>query len=239
MMVNYRDMARNVMARDKVLYDGHAVAAVAATSAASPSAALKLIEVDYEVLPHVTDVEEAMAPGRAAAARRHVHRRRRAEAGQALERRQAHRVRARRRGRRLRRGRRRRRARPSHRRRAPGLHRAARLRRQLGPRTARPSCGAAPRAISWCAPTAPAAARHGHLQAARHRVGDRRRLRRQDGGLSRAAGAGAVAQVRPAGQDGDDPRRGLPRHRPDLRRQGCASRSAPPRTARSPPARPN
>ncbi len=34
MLVNYRDMVRNVMAREKVLYDGHAVAAVAATSTA-------------------------------------------------------------------------------------------------------------------------------------------------------------------------------------------------------------
>ena len=32
--VNFRDLARNVMARDKALYDGHAVAAVAATTAA-------------------------------------------------------------------------------------------------------------------------------------------------------------------------------------------------------------
>ncbi len=62
MMVNYRDIVRNVMARDKVLYDGHAVAAVAATSAAIAKQALKLIKVDYEVLPHVIDVEAAMAP---------------------------------------------------------------------------------------------------------------------------------------------------------------------------------
>ena len=64
---------------------------------------------------------------------------------------------------------------------------------------------------------------------------DRRRLRRQDRGLSRAAGARAVEEVRPAGQDGDDPRGGVPRHRPDLGRAPCASRSAPRRTARSPP----
>ena len=57
MMVNYRDIVRNVMAREKVLYDGHAVAAVAATSPSIARKALKLIEVDYEVLPHVIDVE--------------------------------------------------------------------------------------------------------------------------------------------------------------------------------------
>jgi CO/xanthine dehydrogenase Mo-binding subunit len=59
---NLRDLALNVMARDKALYHGHAVAAVAATSNAIAEAALDLIEVKYEVLPHVTDVEAAMAP---------------------------------------------------------------------------------------------------------------------------------------------------------------------------------
>ena len=58
--VNYRDMSQNVMAREKALYDGHAVAAVAATTAAIAKQALDLIEVDYEVLPHVIDVREAM-----------------------------------------------------------------------------------------------------------------------------------------------------------------------------------
>jgi CO/xanthine dehydrogenase Mo-binding subunit len=57
-----RDVLVNCMARDKALYDGHAVAAVAATTAAIADKALKLIEVDYEVLPHVTDVDEAMKP---------------------------------------------------------------------------------------------------------------------------------------------------------------------------------
>ena len=33
MLINYRDLVRNVMARDKALYEGHAVAAVAAISA--------------------------------------------------------------------------------------------------------------------------------------------------------------------------------------------------------------
>jgi len=62
MMMNYRDVVRNVMAREKALYEGHAVAAVAATSAAIARRALKLIEVRYEVLPHVIDVVEAMRP---------------------------------------------------------------------------------------------------------------------------------------------------------------------------------
>jgi CO/xanthine dehydrogenase Mo-binding subunit len=51
------------MAREKALYEGHPVAAVAATSAAIAKQALKLMEVDYEVLPHVIDVVEAMQPG--------------------------------------------------------------------------------------------------------------------------------------------------------------------------------
>ncbi len=57
-----RWMCRNVMAREKALFTGHPVAAVAATSEKIAAAACKLIEVDYEVLPHVIDVEEAMKP---------------------------------------------------------------------------------------------------------------------------------------------------------------------------------
>ena len=62
MLINYRDVIRNVMAREKVLFEGHPVAAVAATSEAVAREALKLIKVDYEILPFVIDVEEAMAP---------------------------------------------------------------------------------------------------------------------------------------------------------------------------------
>jgi CO/xanthine dehydrogenase Mo-binding subunit len=57
-----RDVWRNVMAREKALYDGHAVAAVAAVSASVARKALSLIKVDYEILPHVTDVDAAMKP---------------------------------------------------------------------------------------------------------------------------------------------------------------------------------
>ena len=59
--VDFRDLCRNIMARDKVLYEGHALAAVAATSRRVALAALAAIKVDYEVLRHVIDVEEAMA----------------------------------------------------------------------------------------------------------------------------------------------------------------------------------
>lgn len=50
----------NCMARDRAFYDGHAVAAVAAIDASTARKALKLINVEYEVLPHVVDVDAAM-----------------------------------------------------------------------------------------------------------------------------------------------------------------------------------
>jgi CO/xanthine dehydrogenase Mo-binding subunit len=62
MLINYRDVVRNIMAREKALYEGHPVAAVAATSASIAKQATKLIDVEYEVLPHVIDVLEAMKP---------------------------------------------------------------------------------------------------------------------------------------------------------------------------------
>jgi CO/xanthine dehydrogenase Mo-binding subunit len=57
------DLQENCMAGEKALYDGHAVAAVAATTPLIARDAAKLIEVTYEVLPHVTDVDAAMAEG--------------------------------------------------------------------------------------------------------------------------------------------------------------------------------
>ena len=57
------DLSRNIMAREKVFYDGHPVAAVAATSEPVAKRALRLIEVEYELLPHVIDPVEAMQPG--------------------------------------------------------------------------------------------------------------------------------------------------------------------------------
>src|SRR5262249_25436722 len=59
--MSFRALSRKVMARGKALYEGHAVAAIAAVSPAVAAEALDLIEVEYEVLPHVIDVEEAMA----------------------------------------------------------------------------------------------------------------------------------------------------------------------------------
>ena len=59
--MNFRDLSRNCLARDKALYEGHAVAAVAAASQAICDEALELIDVKYEVLPYVIDVDAAMA----------------------------------------------------------------------------------------------------------------------------------------------------------------------------------
>ena len=52
----------NALAKDKTLYYGHALAGVAATSMDLAARALALIEVDYEVLPPILDVERAMQP---------------------------------------------------------------------------------------------------------------------------------------------------------------------------------
>ena len=55
-----RWMTRNVMAREKALFHGHPVAAVAATSQKIADQACKLIEVDYEVLPWVVEIDDAI-----------------------------------------------------------------------------------------------------------------------------------------------------------------------------------
>jgi CO/xanthine dehydrogenase Mo-binding subunit len=59
-IVNLRDASNNVLAYGKVLYKGHAVVGVAATSLHVAQEALELIDVEYEVLPHVTWVMDAM-----------------------------------------------------------------------------------------------------------------------------------------------------------------------------------
>ena len=52
-----------MIARGKVLFQGHPVAAVAARTADIAEEATKLIKVEYEVLSSVQDPVEAMAPG--------------------------------------------------------------------------------------------------------------------------------------------------------------------------------
>ena len=61
--VNYGFYSRNVMAREKSLYQGHAVAAVAATSLHLAEEALNMLDVDYEVLPPVLNAFDAMRDG--------------------------------------------------------------------------------------------------------------------------------------------------------------------------------
>ncbi|HLG12472.1 MAG TPA: xanthine dehydrogenase family protein molybdopterin-binding subunit [Dehalococcoidia bacterium] len=58
---NLKDMP--ILARDRVRFIGERVAAVAAIDEDTAQAALDLIEVEYEELPAVFDLEEAMQPG--------------------------------------------------------------------------------------------------------------------------------------------------------------------------------
>jgi xanthine dehydrogenase molybdenum-binding subunit len=58
--VNPHYLSMNILARNKALYDGHAIAAVAASDRHTAEEALRLIEVDYEVLPPVMKVDQAM-----------------------------------------------------------------------------------------------------------------------------------------------------------------------------------
>lgn len=58
--LNYMHLSDNVMARNKALYKGHAVAAVAADTQHIAEEALGLINVDYEVLKPVLNGREGM-----------------------------------------------------------------------------------------------------------------------------------------------------------------------------------
>src|SRR6266571_4805918 len=62
-MHNMRFLSNNIMAADKALYKGHAIAAVAATSPHIAEEALALIQVEYEELPPVLSAADAMKPG--------------------------------------------------------------------------------------------------------------------------------------------------------------------------------
>ncbi|MEO1994564.1 MAG: xanthine dehydrogenase family protein molybdopterin-binding subunit, partial [Planctomycetaceae bacterium] len=58
--VNLVHLASNVLAQKKALYKGHAVAAVAASTRHLAEAAAALIKVEYEQLPSVTSIQDAM-----------------------------------------------------------------------------------------------------------------------------------------------------------------------------------
>jgi CO/xanthine dehydrogenase Mo-binding subunit len=57
---NLKWLLDNILASDKALYQGHAVAAVCATDPHIAEDALQLIDVEYEVLPPVMNVRDAM-----------------------------------------------------------------------------------------------------------------------------------------------------------------------------------
>ncbi|RME69051.1 MAG: hypothetical protein D6781_09485, partial [Verrucomicrobia bacterium] len=59
---NFVHLADNTLASRKVYYAGHAVAAVAAVDEETARRALELIRVDYEPLPAVTTLRDAMRP---------------------------------------------------------------------------------------------------------------------------------------------------------------------------------
>ena len=59
-LANARFMSNNILAKDKVLYKGHAVAGVAATNSHVAEQALALIDVEYEVLAPILDVMDAV-----------------------------------------------------------------------------------------------------------------------------------------------------------------------------------
>ncbi len=58
--VNLKYLCDNILASDKALYKGHAIAAIAATNPHIAEEACELIDVEYEVLPPVLEVREAM-----------------------------------------------------------------------------------------------------------------------------------------------------------------------------------
>jgi CO/xanthine dehydrogenase Mo-binding subunit len=53
------DMSQNTMAQGVAYYDGHPVAAVAAMTQEAADEAAALVVVDYEILPHVIDINES------------------------------------------------------------------------------------------------------------------------------------------------------------------------------------
>ena len=61
--VSLKYLRDNILASDKVVYKGQAVAGVAAVDVHTAEEALALIEVEYEVLPAVVEVRQAMQEG--------------------------------------------------------------------------------------------------------------------------------------------------------------------------------
>lgn len=60
--VGINRLSNNLLAKDRVLYRGHGIAAVAAVDRNTATEATKLIDVVYEELPSVSNVDQAMRP---------------------------------------------------------------------------------------------------------------------------------------------------------------------------------
>ena len=140
-----RWMCRNVMAREKALFPGHPVAAVAATTEAIAAEACELIEVDYEVLPWSIEIDDALKPDAPILHEFNKFEGKPSNIAGKLE------VKKGDIARRLQGGRGRHRAHLHHAPGASGLYRAARLPDQRRAPTTRPRSGARARASSWCA----------------------------------------------------------------------------------------
>jgi len=61
--ITVNSLRKLVLAGDKAFFEGHPVAAVAATELEIAEEATKLIRVDYEELPYIMDAQAAMQPG--------------------------------------------------------------------------------------------------------------------------------------------------------------------------------
>ena len=140
-----RWMCRNVMAREKALFPGHPVAAVAATTEAIAAKACELIEVDYEVLPWSIEIDDALKPDAPILHEFNKFEGKPSNIAGKLEVKKGDIAQG------LCRGRGDRRAQLHHAPGASGLYRAARLPDQRRAPTARPRSGAPARASSWCA----------------------------------------------------------------------------------------
>ena len=215
--VNFWHVTRNILAREKALYEGHAIAAVAAISASIAEEALSLIKVDYEVLPHVIDVDEAMAPDApllfedmitrgiepAPTKPSNISKRLEftigdleagfAQADVVIEKEFK----------------------------TAAVHQA-----YIEPHACVARCEADGQGEIWSSSQGHFQMRALTAQILGMKIGDlrvyagrdRRRLRRQDGDLSGTGRDAAVEEVRPAGAAADDPRGRVQGHRPDLRR---------------------
>ena len=227
------DILDNCMARKKALYDGHAVAAVAAVDARTARRGAEAHRGRLRgaaACDRCRRGDEALG---ARAARHRIHRGRRAQAQQAIQHRQAQPVRPWRRRSGLQASRFHRRTLLQDRADAPGLYRAACLRRERQLPTEPPTCGSARRAISSTASTAPNCSEWMSPSCASPR--------RRSAAVSAARPISGPSRsrwrcrARPAGRSSSSCRArrcSAPRGRPAPPRS--TSRSAPARTARSP-----